>query len=325
MMTLTADLGAIRRHGSGTGARSLRPSSGGRAAVPSIHPNASLTGYIASVERVPKLTRENELELSRRYVQTKDQAAREQLIHSNLRYVVAIALKYRRYQVPVIELIAEGNFGLLYALDKFEPERGHRFLTYAAYWIRAYVLNYIIHSWSLVGVGSGALRSKLFFKLRRERVRITNLVGEGDHADEILAKRLNLSQSRLASMMRRLEARDVPLDRKPPYDSASTLLDTLVAAGSDQEELLASIELKTLIADAVRDALFGLDQRERYIIEHRVMADPEDALSLAKLGRSLGISRERARQLEERAKRKLRQRINELSRAGGGWLESARE
>lgn len=286
--------------------------------------NGGLTRYIASVEQVPKLSREQELVLSRRYVETKDEAAREQLVLANLRYVVAIALKYRRYQVSIAELIAEGNFGLLHALDKFEPERGHRFLTYAAYWIRAYVLNYIVRSWSLVGVGSGALRSKVFFKLRRERARITNLLGEGEHADEFLANRLNLSQSKLEAMTRQLDARDVSLDRKQNHDSAAPpLLDTLVAGDSNQEEALSNIELQALMADAVRNALYGLDQRERYIIENRFMVDADGELSLAEIGRILGISRERARQLEARAKVKLRQRIDELSRAAGGWLESA--
>jgi RNA polymerase sigma-32 factor len=282
-----------------------------------------LTRYITGVEHAPKLTREQELELGRRYIQTKDQAAREQLLRAHLRYVVVIALKYRRYDVPLPELIAEGNVGLVHALDKFEPERGHRFLTYAAYWIRAYVLNYIIGSWSLVGAGSGALRSKLFFKLRRERVRITNLVGEGDHADELLAKQLNLSQSKLKSMMRRLETRDVSLDAKLFDDSASTLVDTLVATDVDQEETLANLELQNFMSDAVRHALRDLDKRERYIAENRLLADTEDELSLAEIGRSLGVSRERARQLEARAKCKLRDRITEFSRARGGWLQSA--
>jgi RNA polymerase sigma-32 factor len=167
------------------------------------------------------------------------------------------------------------------------------------------------------------LRSKLFFKLRRERVRVTNLVGEGDHADELLAKQLNLSQSKLKSMMRRLEARDLSLDGKVFEDASATLGDSLVAPDPDQEETVSGTELKSFITGAVRDALSALDQRERYIAEKRLMADTEDELSLAEIGRRLGVSRERARQLEARAKRKLRHRIAELSRAAGDWLESA--
>jgi RNA polymerase sigma-32 factor len=242
------------------------------------------------------------------------------LLRAHLRYVVAIALKYQRYGLPLADLIAEGNFGVVHALGKFEPERGNRFVTYAAYWIRAYVLNYIIRSWSLVGVGSGALRSKMFFKLRRERVRILNLVGEGDAADELLANRLELPKEQVVSMLRRLEARDVSLDAKLYDDSRATLIDTLVAPGDSQEDHVASTERSQAIGGVVKEALGRLDTRERYIVEHRLMAEVEDELSLAEIGRRLGVSRERARQLEARAKRKLRAHFA-TSKAGS--LEAA--
>ncbi len=231
-------------------------------------------------------------------------------------------MKYRRYVLPLSDLIAEGNFGVVHALRKFEPARGNRFVTYAAYWIRAYILNYIIRSWSLVGVGSGALRSKMFFKLRRERVRITNLVGEGDHADEMLAEKLKVPKLKLLNMLRRLEARDVSLDAKLFDDSGVSLADTLPGTQQTQEDSFARDQLSERMRSAVRDAIKDLDQRERYIVEHRLMADAEDELSLAEIGRRLGVSRERARQLEARAKRKLRARIGELSEAQHTeWLD----
>ena len=135
-----------------------------RAEVLTVMANQSdpeLSRYISLVQSVPRLTREDESELCRRYYDLGDSKARETLVRSHLRYVVAIALKYRRYGLPLADLIAEGNFGVVHALGKFEKDRGIRFVTYAAYWIRAYILNYIIRSWSLVGVGSGALRSKM--------------------------------------------------------------------------------------------------------------------------------------------------------------------
>jgi RNA polymerase sigma-32 factor len=291
--------------------------------VSGLHRDAALARYISSVDQAPKLSREEELGLARCYVETRDAAARELLIRAHLRYVLAIAVKYRRYQVPLSELIAEGNVGLLHALDKFDPERGHRFLTYGAYWVRAHILNYIIGSWSMVGAGSGALRSKVFFKVRRERVRVINLVGDGDEADALLAQKLNLSQHKIKSMTRQLEARDVSLDAKVFDASAATLRDVLVSADANQEETLSHVELQSLVVDAVQGALRDLDQRERYIAEKRLMADSENELSLADIGRNLGVSRERARQIEARAKRKLRNRIAELSSAAGGWLESA--
>lgn len=275
--------------------------------------DTSFSRYMAMVQTYPKLDREEEAALCSAWRNSGDTAAKERLVRSHLRYVVAIALKYRRYGLPLAELIAEGNFGIVHALTKFDPSRGNRFVTYAAYWIRAYVLNYIIQSWSLVGVGSGALRSKMFFKLRRERVRITNLVGEGEHADEMLADRFNLPREQIQGMVRRLDTRDLSLDAKVFDDAVTTVIETLAAAGDDQEEAFSSNQASQTAREVVQAAIQTLDQRERFIAEHRLMADSEDELSLAEIGRRLGVSRERARQLESRAKRKLKQRIVELS------------
>jgi RNA polymerase sigma-32 factor len=285
-----------------------------------IQTDPSLSHYIAAAYAYPQLTREEELVLTKRWLEHQDEVAREELIRAHLRYVVAIALKYRRYGLPLGELVAEGNFGVVHALQKFDTSRGTRFVTYSAYWIRAYILNHIIHSWSMVGGGSGALRSKMFFKLRRERVRIANLVGEGEQADELLAKALDLPTATVASMVRSLDARDVSLDAKVYGDSSTTLGDTLAASAPNQEEGLVGSEVSGYVRDAVRTALTGLDKRERYIVENRLMADNEDEVSLAEIGRRLGVSRERARQLEVRAKKKLKSRITELSR-GNGWLD----
>ncbi|MBK8998287.1 MAG: RNA polymerase factor sigma-32 [Myxococcales bacterium] len=283
--------------------------------------DSSLSRYITLVHQYPKLTREEELVLAERWAKRADPRAADALIRAHLRYVVAIALKYRRYGVPLSELIAEGNFGLVHALKKFEAKRGNRFVTYAAYWIRAYVLGYVIRSWSLVGVGSGALRSKLFFKLRRERTRIMNLIGDEERADVILAEKFGVTPTQIGAMVRRLETRDVSLDGKVFDDSATTLMDTLVAADTDQEGSLSADESRDEVKVAVRRAVQDLDARERFIVEKRMMADAEDELSLAEIGRRLGVSRERARQLEERAKKKLRHRIAEISREAGSRLD----
>ncbi len=276
--------------------------------------------YLARVRSYPVLSREDEQELMTRWMGSHEEPARDRLLAAHLRYVVAIALRYRRYGVPVEELVSEGNFGLVHALGKFEPGRGTRFVTYAAYWIRAYVLNHVIRSWSLVGVGSGALRSKMFFRLRRERVKIANLVGDGDQADALLAQAMGLPEATVQAMVRRLDARDVSLDTKPFDDSSTSLGDLLAAPDRSQEETLAASERDDQVRIAVQSAMSELDERERYIAENRLMADHDDELSLAEIGRRLGVSRERARQLEVRTKRKLRRRIEELSRRAGDRL-----
>lgn len=249
----------------------------------------------------------------RAWQQKEDHRAADQLMRAHLRYVVAIALKYRRYGMSLSDLIAEGNFGLVRALKKFDPERGNRFVTYASYWIRAYVLNYIIHSWSLVGAGSGALRSKMFFKLRRERVRVQNLVGDGEDATELLAKRMDLPVEKVRLMLRQLEARDLSLETKVFADSDTSLMDTLVSPNASQEESMVAAGVRAELKSAVQEALGSLDVRERCIVENRLMADREDALTLTELGRRFGVSRERARQLEIRAKGKLKARLEAAS------------
>lgn len=283
--------------------------------------DSELSRYITMVHAVPKVSREEEDRLLEAWYERGDYRARDALVSSQLRYVVAIALKYKRYGVPISELVAEGNFGVVHALRKFEPARGNRFVTYAAYWIRAYILNYVIRSWSLVGVGSGALRSKMFFKLRRERIRVTNLLGEGDSADEALAERLSIPKEKLGAMLRRLEARDVSLDAPLFDDSGATLVDALANVEQSQEDQLIQNRRGTRVQSLVRDAVKDLDKRERYIVENRMMADREDEMSLAEIGRRLGVSRERARQLEARAKRKLEARITQLSIESGTSLE----
>lgn len=271
--------------------------------------DSALARYIAQVKDIPELSREEEIALARRWIQDGDHAAAAKLVHANLRYVVAIAITYRRYGLSLSDLIAEGNFGIVHAIRKFDPDRGTRFVTYAAYWIRAYILNYVIRSWSLVGVGSGPLRSKLFFRLRRERARIASLVGEGDEGNEMLAERFGAPAEKVLSMARRLEARDVSLDARVFDDGATTLVDTLESDGASQEEALAESEEQQRLRERLRVAVESLDPRERYIVEVRMMADDDEELSLAEIGRRLGVSRERARQLESRAKKKLRARL----------------
>jgi RNA polymerase sigma-32 factor len=275
--------------------------------------SSAISRYIAHVRQIPELSREEEVELARRWRDAADQRAAARLAVANLRHVVSIAISYRRYGIPLADLIAEGNFGIVHAIRKYDPERGNRFVTYAAYWIRAYILNHVIHSWSLVGVGSGPLRSKMFFRLRRERARIAGLVGEGEEGDKLLAERFNAPAAKVLEMARRLEARDVSLDMKVFEDGARSLVDTLVADELNQEERLGRAEEGSMLRERLVAAVDELDPRERYIVEVRMMADPEEELSLAEIGRRLGVSRERARQLEARAKRKLRERLEPIA------------
>ena len=266
----------------------------------------ALAEYISRVRKIPRLSREVEHELALT-ARNGDTDAAHKLVEANLRFVVAVALQYRRYGIPISELIAEGSVGLILAVRKFDPERGTRFVTYAGYWIRAYVLDLVVKSASLVGGGSGALRSKLFFRLRRERARVANHEQDQSRIVEELAQRFSVDTERMSRMLRQIDARDVSLDVSTHADSAVTMLDTLQDDGASQEDELLASEQQTGLNDRLGVALGSLDRRERYIVEQRIMGD--DEMSLAELGRRLGVSRERARQIEARAKRKLKKRL----------------
>jgi RNA polymerase sigma-32 factor len=269
----------------------------------------AVTGFMQRVKTTDVLSREDEHELAVRY-RNGDRAAGSKLVESNLRFVLSMARQYKRYGLPMPELIAEGNVGLATALEKFDPYKGTRFVTYAAYWIRAYVLNYVIRSWSLVGAGSGPLRSKLFFQLRRERARIANVVHDKDAALAALAEKLSMSVDKLEPLLQRLDARDVSLDVPVYTDSEGTRGDFLSDERPAADEQLANAERQNVYDLRVRAAVAKLDPRERFIVEQRIMSDEE--LSLAELGRKLGVSRERARQLEARARKKLEAQLADL-------------
>lgn len=281
-------------------------------------PSLEVSRYIDRVQRYDYLTREQETELFQRWFDRADYAARDRLVHAHLRYVVAVARKHRRYGVPLAELISAGNLGMMHALGKFDASRGVRFVTYAMYWVRAFILDHILDSWSLVR-GSAALRSRTFFKLRRARAKVYSLVGEGTHADELIAHQLGISSSELGAMLRRVDERDVSLDVPVHADGSANLLDTLASPWQSQEEVLAHSQRDRWLGQAVHVAAEQLDPRERFIVQRRLMADHGDELSLTEIGRRLGVSRERARQLESRAKAKLRRRIGELAESADAF------
>ena len=256
--------------------------------------------------RTHPLDRVEEARLATRWRLFGDKDAADALARALQRHVVAQALRYRRYGLPVGELIAEGNLGVVYALRKFDPERGIRFVTYASYWVRAQMLALVVRSFGGMVNRGGALRSRVFFKLRRERARIANQMGEGGDAELKLAERMGVSADQLRGMLRTLDERDIPLDH--PVGAGKSPAEYL-SAPDDQEHSLAHKQIDGRMHDLVSVALATLDARELFIAESRLMAPASEELSLADIGRRLDVSRERARQLEARAKQKLRRAI----------------
>lgn len=272
--------------------------------------DAGLSGYIERVRAIPLLDRETEHDIAVR-AKGGEENARKALIEANLRFVVSVALQYRRYGIRLADLIAEGNLGLMVAANKFDPERGTRFVTYAGYWIRALILDLVVRASSMVGGGSGPLRSKLYFRLRRERARAGNLTQDTSERNVILAEKFNTTEERMEEMLRRLDARDVSLDQTVFTESGVTLIETIESDEVHPEDQLMTNRTESREHTRLAAALSKLDPRERFIVEQRYMQDEE--ASLADIGRTLGVSRERARQLEARAKQKLREGLHDLA------------
>lgn len=256
----------------------------------------------------PRLSREEERDLIARWQNHRDKKAAERLTQCSMRFVVAVANKHRRYNVPLDVLISEGSLGLVRAMEKFDLKQETRFSTYATYWIRFYVIDHIMRTWSIVGGGCGALKTRLFFRLRRERARAWSLYGTSETADEVVAERLGLTRPELARMSRQLDQRDMSLNVPTREDSNTTLLDTLPTE-ADQAQRLERAQALQKLKPVLTAALETLNARERAIVEHRLMAYAEDEHSLSKLGESFGVSRERVRQIEDGLKAKLRNYI----------------
>lgn len=271
-----------------------------------LHEDRGFRRYLAAADRFPVLDRQTELRLARRWRKQGDRKAANTLIECNLRYVVQIAMKYRGYGIKVADLIEEGNLGLLEALRRFEPERKLRFMTYAAFWVRAYILAYVLKQWSLVGVGSSPASSKMFFRLNATRSRLVQeMGGDSEEVDAALAKSFGTSEEKVRAMSQRLGNHDTSLDAAAYREDGSSLVDLLVDEHDTQEEKTASAERDAYVRGKIRELWAELDPRERVIVEKRLLSGDDEA-TLADLGRHLGLSRERVRQLEERVKVKLR-------------------
>ena len=274
---------------------------------PDLHDDIGFRRYIARVDRFPVLDRAAELALALRYADKQDRKAADLLIESNLRYVVQIALKYRGYGIKVADLIEEGNLGLLEALRRFEPARKLRFMTYAAFWVRAYILAYVLKQWSLVGVGSSPVASKMFFRLNSARARLVQEMGEDtSDVDRRLAVEFGTSEERVRAFSQRLNAHDASLDAQAFRDDGLTFLDLLADDRPNQEDNTAHAQRDAQVRRLVAIVWKDLDSRERMIVEERLLTEHEQEVTLADLGRRLNLSRERVRQLEERVKGKLR-------------------
>ena len=275
------------------------------AAVINVAPEGNLSRYLQEIRKFPMLTPEEELSLSRAWRDDENTEAAHKLVTSHLRLVAKIAMGYRGYGLPVGELISEGNVGMMQAVKRFDPDRGFRLATYAMWWIRAAIQEYILHSWSLVKMGTTAAQKKLFFNLRRLKGQM-QAIEDGDLKPEQVAKiatMLAVPEQDVVNMNRRLAAPDHSLNAPVRADSEGEWQDWLVDDGEGQESELAEREELTGRKALLDDALKTLNERERHILIERRLKD--NATTLEELSQQYGISRERVRQIEVRAFEKL--------------------
>ncbi len=262
--------------------------------------------YMVQINRFDLLSAADEYDLAIRHLEKNDMEAAHRLICANLRFVVKVANEYRGYGLRLLDLVQEGNIGLMMAVKKFDPARGTRLITYAVWWIRAYIQNYIMRSWSLVKIGTTQMQKKLFFKLAQTRNALRNLTGT-EQIEEI-AHELDVNEEVVAEMCQRMGGRDASLDVELTEGEGYTLLNTLADGSDNQEELLLAHEEQRLNSERTSAALAILKPRERQIIVQRIMAEVPSTLQ--DLADELDISRERVRQIEQNALRKLRTAIS---------------
>lgn len=268
---------------------------------------SELSGYFKSVSRQRMFSPVEEAEIAHQYRETQRQAYADWLVSANLRFVIKIALEYRNYGFPLLDLIQEGNMGLVRAVKSFDPDKGYRLISYGVWWIRAYIQEYILRNWSLVKIGTTQLQRRLFNHLQSSQKRIHRLMDAEDEmsARESLAKAVGGTVQDVEDMERRMYGRDLSIDSpQADGDASFTLHDRLESGDATVEEQLAEEQVKHLRSGELAKALQRLNERERQIVQARHLDD--SPLTLRELGDSMGISKERVRQLESRALKSLR-------------------
>ncbi len=284
------------------------------AAWPILTAESGLSRYLSEIKRFPMLEPGEECLLAKRWREHGDREAAHMLVTSHLRQVAKIAMGYRGYGLPIGEVISEGNVGLMQAVRRFEPDKGFKLATYAMWWIRASIQEYILRSWSLVKIGKTASQKKLFFNLRKAKSRISALEDGDLRADQVatIAKRLGVAQQEVVDMNRRLGG-DASLNAPLREEGEGEWQDCLVDESASQETVLADREESDARLDALKDALCVLNPRERRIFEARRLA--EDPITLAELAVEFGVSGERVRQIDVSSFEKVQKAVKNRAAA----------
>ena len=272
-----------------------------------------ISAYIRKIQKFPILSHEDESRLATEWIKSRSNKAAHALINSHLRLVVKIAMKFRGYGLQLSELVSEGNLGLIQSLERFDPKKGFRLSTYAMWWIRASIQEYILHSWSLVKIGTTAAQKKLFFNLRSLKGKLKAL-DDGDLPPEMvteIAERLSVSENEVVDMNRRLAGHDHSLNNPYSLDNTEEWINGLPDERENHENMFINKDELFKRKEMLMVALKNLDERERRILTQRRLVD--DPLTLDELSKSFGISRERVRQVEVRAFEKIRKVVKNIN------------
>ena len=282
--------------------------------LPVLSNEGSLTHYLQQIKKFPMLTEKQEVSLAKKWRDKGDTSAAHELVTSHLRLVAKIAMGYRGYGLPVTELISEGNIGLMQAVKKYDPDKGFRLATYAMWWIRAAIQEYVLKSWSLVKIGTTAAQKKLFFNLKKLKGKLSDY-NEGSlkpHQVSEIASQLNVSEKEVSEMEGRMSGSDYSLNAVVSADGQEEWQEWLVDEDADHEVKIAEKEEVTKRKELLSKAIDVLNEREKYIIQGRKLS--EDPKTLEELSKEYNISRERIRQIEERAFQKLQSEMLNLAR-----------
>lgn len=265
----------------------------------------SLRLYMNEIRKFPLLSEEEEHRYAVAFYEDKDLASAHSLITSNLRFVVKVAYEFRHYGLKMLDIIQEGNIGLMMAVKKFNPHKGVRLISYAVWWIKAYIQNHIISSWSLLKIGTTQAQRKLFFKLRQAKSALLETSEDGEDVMSA-AESLHVSEQEFLEMEQRMRG-DCSLNAEIPGSDGATALESLADNRLNQEELLADLQESQNLQQKVAKVVSLLNEKERYIIERRITAD--EPMTLQEIATHFSISRERVRQIEEGALRKTKQAL----------------
>ncbi len=281
--------------------------------LPALVPSKGLTStdplvmYLNEIRKYPVLTREEELQLAQKFVETKDPEIGQTLVKSNLRFVVKIAAEYSRFGARMIDLVQEGNVGLMHAVREFNPYKGNRLITYAVWWIRGYIQEYLMRQYSLVRIGTTQNQRKLFYQLQKQKDAL-DAMGEGPNL-ALLSQRLGIPEDEITSMAQRLSGRDISLDRPVDDDSSKTFQDFQKDNKDDVpvDVRLANEEQLSILRDKIEEIRPELSEREKIILDERILND--EPLTLQEIGKKHGITREAVRQMEARLMKKIKSRM----------------